>query len=238
MIDGFVSSLALISARATINSLDVLMMLTASYLYVLCQGQSSISILQQRRSTQRLYVAVDIRALQDEFATGLCEIVHQEVCGSFGTAVGDTTILSDACTVMRAALERTSSMDAEEQMQEVAASSSTFLLKFFTNPDFTGPSASALATIPAFQSRVAERGTKLLQALRGAFLSGERGPSPASVYLGKTRPIYEFIRLKLNIKLHGVENHSGFANGLGVDDVTIGQNISVIYEACHLFLDS
>ena len=32
------SSLALISARATVTSLDVLSMLIASYLYLLCQG--------------------------------------------------------------------------------------------------------------------------------------------------------------------------------------------------------
>jgi phenylalanine ammonia-lyase len=38
------SSLALISARATINSLEVLTMLVASYIYVLCQGQSQLSV--------------------------------------------------------------------------------------------------------------------------------------------------------------------------------------------------
>ncbi|KAJ7776524.1 L-Aspartase-like protein [Mycena maculata] len=208
-----VNSLALISARATINSLDILMMLTASYLYVLCQ-------------------AVDIRALQDELVTGLCEIVHQELCAAFG-ALENPMLLSEVCTVMGSALERTSSMDAEDQMREVASATSTCLLKFFTNParNLDAVSAAALVTIPAFQAKVAERGTGLLRALRDAFLSGERGASPASVYLGKTRPIYEFIRLKLGIKLHGVENQSGFVNGLGVDDVTIGQNISIIYEA-------
>lgn len=33
------SSLALISGRATLNSLEVLSMLVASYLYALCQGE-------------------------------------------------------------------------------------------------------------------------------------------------------------------------------------------------------
>jgi phenylalanine ammonia-lyase len=121
-------------------------------------------------------------------------------------------------------------MDAEDQMREVAASSSTLLLKFFTNPEFDGAASSALAAVPGFQSRVAERGATLLHALRGEFLSGERGRAPASMYLGKTGPLYEFIRVKLNIKLHGIENYSGFANGLGVDDVTIGQNITAIHE--------
>ena len=34
------SSMALVSARATVTSVDVLTMLTAAYLYLLCQGQS------------------------------------------------------------------------------------------------------------------------------------------------------------------------------------------------------
>ncbi|KAJ7691192.1 phenylalanine ammonia-lyase [Mycena rosella] len=172
--------------------LDVLTMLVASYLYVLCQ-------------------AVDLRALQHEMRESFSPALKTPVLG----------LLSDLTDIMRTTLERT----------KVAASTSTFLLHCFTSPDFNGCAASGLTAIPAFHSKVAERGAALLQALRGAFLSGERGPSPASIYLGKTRPVYEFIRLKLNIKLHGIENYTGFANGLGVDDVTIGQNISTIYEA-------
>ncbi|KAF7372089.1 Phenylalanine ammonia-lyase [Mycena venus] len=207
-----VNSLALISARATIQSLDILTMLTASCLYILCQ-------------------AVDIRALQDEFGTRLCEIVHEELHESFGKAYADnTTLLPDICAIIRASIERTSNMDAADQMHEVAASSSTVLLKFFTT-EYAGTSVTALSAIPAFQLRVAERGTTVLQLLRSAFLAGERGASPASAYLGKTKAVYKFVRLMLGIKLHGVENQSGFANGLGVDDITIGQNISVIYEA-------
>ncbi|KAF7346985.1 Phenylalanine ammonia-lyase [Mycena venus] len=213
-----VNSLALISARATIQSLDVLTMLTASCLYILCQ-------------------AVDIRALQDEFGTRLCEIVHEELHESFGKAYADnTTLLPDICAIIRGSIERTSNMDAADQMHEVAASSSTVLLKFFTT-EYAESSATALSAIPAFQLRVAERGTTLLQLLRSSFLAGERGASPASAHLGKTKAVYEFVRLMLGIKLHGVENQSGFANGLGVDDITIGQNISVIYEASHISSD-
>jgi len=35
----------------------------------------------------------------------------------------------------------------------------------------------------------------------------------------------------LGIKMHGIENLNYFANGLGVDDLTMGQNISLIHEA-------
>jgi phenylalanine ammonia-lyase len=131
---------------------------------------------------------------------------------------------------MQATLERTSTMDAVDQMREVASSCSSMLLKFFTSSEFEGAQGPVLTVIPTFQERVALQATALLDKLRGEFLSGKRGASPASLYLGKTRTMYEYIRLNLGIKMHGTENYSGFANGLGLDDVTVGQNISIIYE--------
>ncbi|KAI9441666.1 phenylalanine ammonia-lyase [Lactarius indigo] len=73
-----VNSLALISARATITSLEVLSMLVATYLYLLCQ-------------------ALDIRAMQAEFKKELYEIVHEELV-VFGAMLAtlDTTTTMDA----------------------------------------------------------------------------------------------------------------------------------------------
>ncbi|KAJ7096236.1 phenylalanine ammonia-lyase [Mycena epipterygia] len=207
-----VNSLALISARATVNSLDVLTMLTSSYLYVLCQ-------------------ALDLRALQEELVTGLYDIVRQELGAAFAPHLAQTKLVRDVCNVMKATLEKTMHMDAFDQFREISSSSSTMLLNFFTTPELASSQAAALVAIPGFQANVALRGATLLNKLRGEFLSGQRGACPASLYLGKTRPVYEFIRVKLGIKMHGTENYTQFSNGLGVDDVTIGQNISVIYEA-------
>ncbi|KAF8210362.1 L-Aspartase-like protein [Mycena galopus ATCC 62051] len=207
-----VNSLALISARATINSLDILAMLTSSYLYVLCQ-------------------ALDLRAMYEEFATGLRNIVREELSTSFGAALADVKFVTAVVNVMRATLERTSTMDAADQMREVASSSSTMLLNFFANPDFASPQGPAFGAIPGFQAKVALRAATLLDKLRGEFLSGQRGASPASSYLGKTKLVYEFIRLSLGVQMHGAENYNSFVNGLGVDDETVGQNISIIYEA-------
>jgi phenylalanine ammonia-lyase len=131
---------------------------------------------------------------------------------------------------MKATLERTSTMDAADQMLEVASSSSTMLLNFIASPEYASSQGSTLAAIPGFQAKVALQGATLLNKLRREFLSGQRGASPASPYLGKTRSVYEFIRVKLGIRMHGAENYNSFANGLGVDDVTVGQNASVIYE--------
>jgi phenylalanine ammonia-lyase len=186
-------------------------MLTASYLYLLCQ-------------------AFDIRALQADFNRGLIPIVEEELSAHFGErlAVRESTVFQDVLKSMYRKLDSTTSMDAAPRMMQVASASLAVLVDFFT----TGPSAdpSALSAIPDFRVSVASRATSLLVSLRKEYLSGARGHAPASHYLNKTRPIYEFVRKTLGIRMHGSENESAFANGLGVEDVTVGQNVSLIHE--------
>ncbi len=43
--------------------------------------------------------------------------------------------------------------------------------------------------------------------------------------------MYEFVRVTLGIRMHGSENYHHFENGLGVEDVTVGENVSLIHEA-------
>ncbi|KAF8908037.1 L-Aspartase-like protein [Mucidula mucida] len=197
-----VNSLALISGRATINSLETLSILMASYLYLICQ-------------------AYDLRALQEELYAGERTIVKEELGNLF------------AGTLSQSDLELLTGK-VSNRMVKVAASSSTVLVDFFTECSFTCDSMNAgiaLSYIPRFRSSVATRATSLIDQLRRAYLFGERGPAPASKYLKKTRPLYEFVRLTLGIRMHGSENYHRFANGHGVDEVTTGQNVSLIHEA-------
>ena len=210
------SSLALISGRATINSLDVLTILMATYLYILCQ-------------------ALDIRALQAEFYEELDTIITKELLTAFGTFLDEATfrtISSEVKKIMRETFDTTSTMDAVDRMNKVAASSTNCIMDFFTRPDFAEAASMgpALSFIPAFRAQVASKAHTLLLQLRADYLSGAKGAAPASIYLNKTRPIYEYVRVNLGIRMHGSENNAMFANGLGVDDVTIGQNISLIQE--------
>ncbi|KAG6857204.1 hypothetical protein H0H87_008270 [Tephrocybe sp. NHM501043] len=213
-----VNSMALVSARATINSLEVLSMLTASYLYALCQ-------------------ALDLRALQKELVDGLNIIVTETLTESFGASlsIAEHSVLSTKISrTMQGTLEATSTMDASERMQKVAASSTTVLVDFFTGPasfDDMESLGSTLACIPEFRITVAARATTLLNTLRRDYLSGARGVAPASRYLNKTRPVYEFVRSTLGIKMHGSENFSRFEKGIYVDDQSVGQNVSLIHEA-------
>jgi phenylalanine ammonia-lyase len=150
-----------------------------------------------------------------------------EECG----VVWDLPLTSLSLNVIKSMLRKldsTTTMDAAPRMMQVAGASVPILVDFYT----TGPSVdpSPLTAIPVFWASVVSCTMSLLVALRKEYLSGDRGQAPASDYLGRTRPIYEFVRLTLGIRMHGSENESVFANGLGVEDVTIGQNVTLIHE--------
>ncbi|PPR02130.1 hypothetical protein CVT26_008821, partial [Gymnopilus dilepis] len=131
-----VNSLALISARATIDSLQVLSILMASYLYTICQ-------------------ALDLRALQHEFYDGLGTICSEEFSATFGSFVSQPMeIKQKVISVMREAFDSTSTMDAKERMDKVTASVTTTLVDFFTSSDSISADflAPALTSIPSFRS--------------------------------------------------------------------------------------
>lgn len=209
-----VNSLALISARQTLTSLDVLTILMASYLLVLCQ-------------------ALDLRAMQTEFLAGLSTICHEEFSTTFGSVLPSSEVSVIEEHVLKAAVatfEKTSTLDLHERMHKISASSTTVLVDFITRS--SNPSAvTSLAQIPEFRRRFSERASLLMDELREAYLFGKRGPTPASPYLYKTKPIYEFVRLRLGIRMHGTENYNRFANGHGFDESTSGEAVSLIYEA-------
>ncbi|KAJ7270052.1 phenylalanine ammonia-lyase [Mycena haematopus] len=210
-----VNSLALISARATINSLEVLSMLTSGYLYMLCQ-------------------AYDLRALQADFRRGLAEIVQEELSAHFGahfSTIDDLPLLKKILSTMYHVVDHTTSMDAGARMVKVAESTTSLLVEFFMAASDVTLSVAGLTALPRFRQTVATRATAKLVALREEYLLGARGPAPASAWLEKARPIYEFIRVTLGIRMHGAENLGVFREGLGVQDVTVGQNVSLIHEA-------
>jgi phenylalanine ammonia-lyase len=197
-------------------------MLIASYLYILCQ-------------------ALDLRALQLELLAGLDKIVHEELDHNFGFALSASQLVSlayEVCKVISDTFESTSTMDAAEHMENVANSSMASLVKFVTSPNITSPSIAGtiLTSIPTFCSTVASRGVALIDHLRREYLFGEKGPTPASVHLNKTRPVYEFVRLTLRIPMHGAENYARFENQFDAVENNIGQNISLIHEVRFFFL--
>lgn len=179
---------------------------------------------------------MDLRALQKEFYDGLVNITSEEVDCLFGSALSVGQCLSlkkELSSVMHDTFNATSTMDTPERMKKITDSCTTLLLDFFTGSSLADSAqlTSVLCSIPSFRARVAERLASLLDVLRRDYLSGAKGPAPASRFLNKTRPIYQFVRLTLGIRMYGSENYHNFEKGLGVEDVTVGQNVSLIHEA-------
>jgi len=132
---------------------------------------------------------------------------------------------------MEQTFDKTTVMDSADQMQAIAASTTSVILDLFNDGKSSdAASTPSLQTLSDFRSRVATEATALHEKLRREYLSGSRGPTPAISKLGKTRDMYSYIRKDLAIKMHGAQNFSQFPNGIGVDDVSVGENISKIYE--------
>jgi phenylalanine ammonia-lyase len=145
-------------------------------------------------------------------------------------------ITTKVTRVMHDTFESTSTMDAASRMEKIAASSTVILLDFFTGPRFVDMASAgvSLTRIPSFRANVASRATFIFEQLRSEYLTGTRGPAPASPYLNKTRPVYEFVRLSLGVRMHGLENLNRFAQVPGMQYGTVGQDVSLIHEVCSM----
>ncbi|KZV73959.1 hypothetical protein PENSPDRAFT_648358 [Peniophora sp. CONT] len=53
-------------------------------------------------------------------------------------------------------------------------------------------------------------------------------PRAWSYSLKRTRPVYEFVRVKLGVRMYGAENAGIFSNGIGMAAPSIGENVSKI----------
>lgn len=169
--------------------------------------------------------------MQAEFEKEFHKIVQAELLANFGSYIPSAEegpLLKQILGVMLATLDSTTTMDATDRMIKVAASSDSIIVKHVTRPK--GPGVIALSGLPCFNNNIAERATTLLTDLRDAYLTGARGPAPARVYLTKTRPVYEFVRMTLGIGMHGLENHRLFPEGMDIDDATIGEKVALIHE--------
>lgn len=174
--------------------------------------------------------------MQREMYLGMNQIASEELGRALGASLSQTDLAiltAKVCQCLQDSLDSTTNMDVEERMVTVASSTSSIIIDALTGQASIAPEniGSALQTIPSFRQAVATRATTLLDGLRRAYLSGDRGKAPASRYLNKTRPVYEFVRVTLGVPMHGSENYKRFANGHGHDEQTIGQNISLIHEA-------
>ncbi|KZT55159.1 phenylalanine ammonia-lyase [Calocera cornea HHB12733] len=201
-----VNSLALISARKTVEALDVLSMLMASYLYVLCQ-------------------ALDLRAQQFHLARSMRVLLSQALTKHFGEHV-ERDLIDSLYELMSDKFDQTSSVDAARRMDTIFSYCTTPLVDYF----LARGEVHEVAKIPAFRTEAAEASLKAYTALRQQFLDSQYGLTPAAEWLApKTRRMYEYVRVELGVAHHGQDNYKNFEHGF--EGGTIGQSVSRIYEA-------
>jgi phenylalanine ammonia-lyase len=176
---------------------------------------------------------MDLLALQREFLEALEKISNEEV----SSTLAGHSLLSAATPAVYEAMtqtfEKTSTMDAPGRALEIA-SSGTRALAELAMASATGD--ISLTTLSGFRDRVAQRAHKVYDGLVHAYLSGERGPAPASIHLKGTRPMYDYIRITLGVPMHGMSNYRLFENDAAFGDLTIGEHVSRIYEVCRVLL--
>jgi len=201
-----VNSLALISARKTVEALDILSMLAASYLYVLCQALDL--------RAQQFRLAKQMRALMGKgLRAHFGELVERDLAGAMFDLVSDK-------------FNQTSSVDAAPRMQAIFSACTTPLVDYF----LAHGAVQEVAKIPTFRAELAKACLEVYTQLRQETLDQALGATPASAWLApKTRKMYEYIRVELGVRHHGTDNAKLFEDGY--EGGTIGQSVSAIYEA-------
>jgi len=181
--------------------------------------------------------------MQNHYNASLQGLIAEELSTHLGQHFKDgivpSALHSQLLSTVLASLGSTSTADAGRQFEIVATGMTSPILDFFASSNNAAREHGILHSISALRSSFAKRGAKNMQALRHAFITG-KPPSlsapgysptaPAGPFLGRTKPVYEYIRKVLGIRMHGLDHLEKFSTPLG-GEPSIGYNVSLIYEA-------
>ncbi|KIJ37603.1 hypothetical protein M422DRAFT_781699 [Sphaerobolus stellatus SS14] len=207
-----VNSLALISARATVVSLEVLTMIVATSIYISCQ-------------------AFDLRAMDTTLKEGFKQIISQ----SYKSQLDPTNslwpgLLSSLLSAFNSSFFENPKKDTEDRVNIAVRAIGCTLMEYAFRGSPTQP-ILFVGTLPKFQEEIQSLCRNFIQEIREKFLKSEAESLPTSGLLGKSRFMYEYVRKDLGIRMRGLENLNGFDKGLNVTEPTVGENVSLIYEA-------
>lgn len=211
-----INSMALISARYTMQAVELMSMICASHLYVTCQ-------------------ALDLRAMYVGFLATLKPAVDGLTTQKFGEH-----LLTDDLKTLHANIWNripdvwysTGTLDAHQRFQEVANS----LISVVLSGLLQAKKETEIATIGLWKAELIDLIGKIYIDYRASFFKQQDTPS----YIGKAAMImYNYVRHELAVPFHqGLVEHPlpGDANpGAGTingrSKKTIGGWISIIYES-------
>ncbi|MCJ1262777.1 hypothetical protein MMC22_002647 [Lobaria immixta] len=222
-----INSLALISARYTMQAVELMSMICASHLYVTCQ-------------------ALDLRAMYLGFLEKLKPAVHELTTRKFGGVVPTNDLETLQTKIWNRILDAWSStgtLDANERFEEVANGLMFVVLsglaKANKDDDVSSTPMDSIASINSWKVELIHLLEEVYISYRTSFFQRQNTPS----YLGKAATImHNYVRNQLGVPFHqGLVEHplpasrsaQPSANSTTIDRSrkTIGGWISVIYES-------
>ncbi|KAL1623735.1 hypothetical protein SLS54_004196 [Diplodia seriata] len=209
-----VNSVALISARYTFQSIEVLSQMCAAYLYALCQ-------------------ALDLRVLQSKFLEETYESFNHIIIKALNSADPNHESFVDPKGVQEevwAALKDKWNASTNDDLLPRAASAARAAAMMFL---YRIPNSSVDAQ--SFEQSIQSALQQKYAGLRTRMFEEHKDLTPA--YLGQaSRKMYRFVRVELGVPFHrGLVDCPEYGTRTSGDDsrrkMTIGSWISVIYEA-------
>lgn len=221
-----VNSLALISARKTVEANDVLAMVgeaRLSYTSILLTLFTTPQLL-----STHLYCAcqaLDLRYLErtfrNEFDPTILSSLSQYF-SSFLTSEELTTLTTKLTSTIWRRLEQTTSVDLVPRWDDAFGHISSVIIEALSSA--SKPSTeNPIPLLSKWRKESAASAVALTRSVREAFWSSTT--SPTVQYLGKSKALYSFVRDTVGVKARRGDVF------LGKQEQTVGSGVSKIYEA-------
>lgn len=210
-----INSLALLSARQTHHSLEVLGLMLATHAWTTCQ-------------------ALDLRAMQANFEDALLPVLEEitnEVFAEHVEAQLLVRLRRRAVSSIFSAIKESTKLDAVDRFKDIAQAALPVWMQLPSDCQSRTTSASTLELIRVWTTRVAKTSRVVFVRNRDSYLE-----HPDAVpYLGKaSKRIYQYVRTELDVPFcRGLVDYPTFVEE-GVDSgkkKTIGHQVSIIYAA-------
>ncbi|PLB45082.1 phenylalanine ammonia-lyase [Aspergillus steynii IBT 23096] len=212
-----VNSMALVSARYSMQAIDLVSLICATGLYITCQ-------------------ALDLRVLHLTFLQKIPFAIQDLTVEHFSDHLPphDLAILSRKISLhIEESWPTTTRLSLPMRCQSVIHSTSHLLLDTFANTN-TNTTTNPLPTIHAFQTAATKTLSDIYHSTRSHFLTHPSQTTTDFLGLG-SKALYRFVREDLRVPFHrGLEDHptaKGYDCPEGRQKRTVGSWVSVIYEA-------
>lgn len=207
-----INSLALLSARQADEMNNVLAMLMANYVYVLCQ-------------------AIDLRVMLSTFLTALEGLVVAETQCYFKGMVNKrelSNLCTKVCTYVKSRFEATMRDDAKPRFSDIFSTATSIIFEALSGdnvrPD-TDPQ-QMLDCVQLWKKGLVHKALGLYTSHRNEFVVQEM---PAIETMGRTRALYQFVRRDLGVGMHKGRDELPTTEMREME--TTGAQITKIYQA-------